>query len=181
MEEILLRRLKQITAYAREHETEFIELVTKQNEKELACLIRDSNKELAQAKDRIRKLDTIMQCLYEDNIEGKISDERFSRMSATYEAEQKGLKTRVPELETAIAEARQERLNVDSFLDMVRRYTDITELTAEIIRSFVEKIEVKKPDKVPGSTTKKQTLVIWWNFIGAVDIPNKPAEQKETA
>ena len=64
---------------------------------------------------------------------------------------------RVSELETAIAEAREQRLNVDSFLGMVRRYTDITELTAEIIRSFVEKIEVKKPEKVPG-TDKKADL-----------------------
>lgn len=87
--------------------------------------------------------------------------------------------TRVSELEAAIAEAREQRLNVDFFLGMVRRYTDITELTAEIIRSFVEKIEVKKPEKVPGTRTKKQTLVIWWNFIGVVDIPQQ--EQKETA
>ena len=181
VEEILLRSLKQITAYARAHETEFVELVTKQNEKELARLIRDSNRELVQAQDRIRKLDTIMQRLYEDNIEGKISDERFARMSATYEAEQKVLEARTAELETAIAEARQERLNVDSFLGMVRRYTDITELTAEIIRSFVEKIEVKKPEKVSGTQTKKQTLVIWWNFIGVVDIPEEPEEQRETA
>ena len=87
---------------------------------------------------------------------------------------------RVSELEAAIAEAREQRLNVDdSFLGMVRRYTGITELTAEIIRSFVEKIEVKKPEKVPGTRTKKQTLVIWWSFIGVVDIPQQ--EQKETA
>lgn len=61
-------------------------------------------------------------------------------MSATYETEQKQLEARVSELEAAVAEAREQRLNVDSFLGMVRRYTDITELTAEIIRSFVEKI-----------------------------------------
>ncbi len=83
------------------------------------------------------------------------------------------------ELEAAIAEAREQHLNVDSFLGMVRRYTGITELTAEIIRSFVENIEVKKPEKVPGTRAKKQTLVIWWNFIGVVDIPQQ--EQKETA
>lgn len=179
VEEILLRQLKSITAYARSHETEFVELVTKQNEKELNRLMRSSSKELVQAKERIKKLDSIMQRLYEDNLDGKISDDRFFRMSATYETEQKQLEARVSELEAAIAEAREQRLNVDSFLGMVRRYTDITELTAEIIRSFVEKIEVKKPEKVPGTRTKKQTLVIWCNFIGVVDIPQQ--EQKETA
>ena len=177
--EILLRHLKSITAYARSHETEFVELVTKQNEIELNRLMRNSNKKLVQAKERIKKLDSIMQRLYEDNLDGKISDDRFSRMPATYETEQKQLEARVAELEAAIAEAREQRLNVDSFLGMVRRYTDITELTAEIIRSFVEKIEVKKPEKIPGTRTKKQTLVIWWSFIGVVDIPQQ--EQKETA
>ena len=181
VEEILLSELKRITAYARAHESEFVELVTKQNEKELARLMRDSNRELAQAKERIGKLDTIVQRLYEDNVEGKISDERFTRMSAAYEAEQKQLEARVSELETAIAEAREQRLNVDSFLGMVRKYTDVTELTAEIIRSFVEKIVVKKPEKIPGTRTKKQTLVIWWNFIGVVDIPNDSPLQRETA
>lgn len=181
VEEILLRELKRMTAYARAHESEFVELVTKQNEKELARLMRDSNRELAQAKERIGKLDTIVQRLYEDNIDGKISDERFTRMSATYEAEQKQLEARVYELETAIAEAHEQRLNVDSFLGMVRKYTDVTELTAEIIRSFVEKIVVKKPEKIPGTRTKKQTLVIWWNFIGVVDVPKDSSEQRETA
>ena len=181
VEEILLRELKRITAYARSHEDEFVALVTRQNEKELSRLMRDSNRELAQAKERIGRLDGIMQHLYEDNLDGKISDERFARMSATYEAEQKQLEARVAELESAIAAAREQRLNVDSFLGMVRRFTDITELSAEIIRSFVEKIEVQKPEKVPGTRTKKQTLVIWWNFIGAVDIPEEKAENRKTA
>ena len=65
---------------------------------------------------------------------------------------------------------------------MVRKYSEITELSAEIIRSFVEKIEVQQPEKVPGTRTKKQTVVIWWNFIGAVDIPDDiPEKQKKTA
>ena len=149
MEEILLRQLKSITAYARSHETEFVELVTKQNEKELNRLMRNSNKELVQAKERIKKLDSIMQRLYEDNISGKLSDERF----------QKDIENRERVRDNGSP-------TVDAGL-------------AEIIRSFVEKIEVKKPEKIPGTRTKKQTLVIWWNFIGVVDISQQ--EQKEKA
>jgi len=173
VEEILLRELRLITAYAREHEDDFIQLVTRQNEKELNRQLRNSNRELAQAEARIGKLDVIMQRLYEDNVEGKISDERYARMAASYEAEQKQLEGRKAELEAFITTAKEERLNVDSFLGMVRKYTDITELSAEIIRSFVEKIEVLKPEKVPGTRTKKQTIVIYWNFIGAVEIPDE--------
>ena len=172
VEEILLRELRRITAYAREHEDDFVQLVTRQSEKELNRQLRDSNRELAQAEARIQKLDVIMQRLYEDNVDGKISDERFSRMAKTYEDEQRQLESRKVELDAFIAIAKEQRLNVDSFLDMVRKYTDITDLTAEIIRSFVEKIEVMKPEKVPGTRTKKQTIVIHWNFIGAVEIPD---------
>ena len=65
---------------------------------------------------------------------------------------------------------------------MVRKYSEIKELSAEIIRSFVEKIEVQQPEKVPGTRTKRQIIVIWWNFIGAVDIPDVlPEQQKKTA
>lgn len=113
----------------------------------------------------------LIQRLYEDNVDGKISDDRFSRMGKTYEDEQKQLESRNEELTTFIESSKEQWLNVDSFLDMVRRYTDITELSAEIIRSFVKKIEVMKPEKVPGTRTKKQTIVIHWNFIGAVALP----------
>ena len=160
VEKILLRELRRITAYAHEHEDDFVQLVTRQSEKELNRQLRDSNRELAQAEARIQKLDVIMQRLYEDNVDGKISDERFARMAKTYEDEQRQLESRKVELDAFIV------------LDMVRKYTDITELTAEIIRTFVEKIEVMKPEKVPGTRTKKQTIVIHWNFIGAVEIPD---------
>ena len=178
VEEILLRELKRITAYAREHEDDFIRLVTKQSETELNRQLRSSNRELAQAEERIGKLDGLIQRLYEDNVEGKISDERFAKLSASYEAEQNALEGRVKELRQFIDNAKEDQLNVDSFIGMVRKYTDITELTAEIIRSFVERIEVLKPEKVPGTRTKKQTIVIYWNFIGAVEIPEK---QEKTA
>ena len=130
------------------------------------------------AEARIGKMDVIMQRLYEDNVEGKISDERYARMSASYETEQKQLESRKAELVEFIDSAKEQRLNTDSFLDMVRKYMDITELSAEIIRSFVEKIEVLQPEKVPGTRTKKQTIVIYWNFIGAVEIPD---EHEKTA
>ena len=172
VEEILLRELKRITAYAREHEDDFIRLVTKQSETELNRQLRSSNRELAQAEERIGKLDSLIQRLYEDNVEGKISDERFAKLSASYEAEQNALESRVKELRQFINAAKEDQLNVDSFIGMVRKYTDITELTAEIIRSFVERIEVLKPEKIPGTRTKKQTIVIYWNFIGAVEIPD---------
>ena len=173
VEEILLRDIRKITAYAREHEDEFVELITKQSEKELNQQLRNSHKELEQATARITKLDTIIQRLYEDNIDGKISDERFMKMTENYEVEQKELLMRKNELNSFIDQAKEQSLNVDSFLKVVRKYTDITEITGEIIRSFVERIDVYKPEKAPRTRTKKQTICIHWNFIGAVDIPTE--------
>lgn len=173
VEEILLREIRKITAYAREQEDEFVELVTKQSEKELNQQLRSSHKEPEQATTIITKLDTVIQRLYEDNIDGKISDEQFMKMTENYEAEQKELLKRKNELKSFIDQEKEQSLNVDSFLRVVRKYTDITEITGEIIRSFVERIDVYKPEKVPGTRTKKQTICIHWNFIDAVDIPTE--------
>lgn len=99
--------------------------MTKQGEKDLNRQLHDSHKELEQAKSRIVKLDTIVQRLYENNIDGKIPDERFTRMSATYDAEQKNLEQRKFELQEFINKSKEQTLNVDSFLKVVRKYTDI--------------------------------------------------------
>lgn len=95
------------------------------------------------------------------------------KMTETYEAEQKELLKRKNKLKSFIDQAKEQSLNVDSFLKVVRKYTDITEITGEIIRSFVERIDVYKPEKVPRTRTKKQTICIRWNFIGAIDIPTE--------
>ena len=173
VEQILLTEINRMLAFVRERESEFVELLTKKNEKELNRQLRDSTRELEQAMQRITKLDSIIQRLYEDNLDGKISDERFARMTATYEQEQKDLEARVATLREIISKAKHQRLNIDSFLAQVRKYTEVKELDAEIIRTLVERIDVFTPEKVPGSRTKKQTVLIHWNFIGAVNLPQK--------
>lgn len=87
--------------------------------------------------------------------------------------ERDGRMTKVPYQTSGLrADSTNKATFTDFFLGMVRKYTDITELSAEIIRSFVERIEVLQPEKVPGTRTKKHTIVIYWNFIGAIEIPD---------
>ena len=155
-----------------------MELLTKKNERDLNRQFRECSRELEQATQRITKLDSIIQRLYEDNLDGKISDERFAKMTATYEQEQKDLQERVIVLRETISQTKSQRLNIDSFLAQVKRYTEIKELNAEIIRALVERIDVFTPEKVPSTRTKKQTILIHWNFIGAVALPR---EQKKSA
>lgn len=178
VEQILLTEINRMLFFVRERESEFVELLTKKNERDLNRHLRDSTRELEQAVQRISKLDGIIQRLYEDNLDGKISDERFAKMTATYEQEQKDLQARVTLLREAIAKAKVQRLNIDSFLAQVKKYTEVKELDAEIIRSLVERIDVFKPEKVPGTRAKKQTILIYWNFIGAVELPDM---QKKSA
>ncbi|WP_418239049.1 DUF4368 domain-containing protein [Dialister hominis] len=175
VEEILLAQLKEITAYAREHEDEFIEMVTKSSAKIKEKEIRDSLKECEQSKARVSKLDTLIEKLYEDNVEGKISDERFMKMTTSYEAEQKQLEERVVELQKNILQIQERSANIDAFLNKVHQYTDIQELDAEIIRTFISRINVYAAEKVEGK--RRQRIQIIYNCIGEF----QPPKHKKTA
>ena len=170
IEQLLLEDLQRVTAYARNHEDEFLRLVTRNSEKALDRELRDCRKEYEQAKARIAKLDTLIQRIYEDNVEGKISDDRFAKLSGNYEPEQAQLQSRVEELQRFLDDAKEKSLNADHFLALVRKYTDIRELDAEIIREFVERINVFQAEKVDGH--RQQRIQIIYNCIGAVDLPD---------
>ena len=150
IEELLIDSIRQITAFARDREDDFIELVSAKSKTATERSLRDSKRELDRADKRILKLDSIIQRLYEDNIEGKISDERFKKMTDSYEAEQKGLESRIAELKVYISAEKDNTQNTAQFLKLVRKHTDIHELTAEIIREFVEKIYVHNKEIVNG-------------------------------
>lgn len=171
IEQLLLQDLQLVTDYVRENEKDFLQLVTNNSEKALDKELKDSHKEFEQAKARMAKLDTIIQRLYEDNVEGKISDERFMKMTSNYETEQKQLLERVAQLQQFLDSSKEKSLNAEYFLSLVRKYTSIETLDAEIIREFVEKIIVFKAEKVDGR--RVQRIQIIYNCIGAIDIPNK--------
>lgn len=177
IETLLLDGIRSITAFAREHETEFVELVTKKCRADVDKTLRDSKRELEQAQARIKKLDEIIQRLYEDNLEGKVSDERFSKMTANYESEQKTLESRTQELKVIINSEKENSLNADRFLKLVRKHTDIKELTAEILREFVEKVYVYQSERINGK--KLQRIKIIYNCIGDFQAP--PTEHEKTA
>ena len=177
IEALLLDGIRSITAFAREHETEFVELVAKKCRADVDKTLRDSKRELEQAQARIKKLDEIIQRLYEDNLEGKVSDERFSKMTANYETEQQTLESRVVELIGIMNTEKENSLNADRFLKLVRKHTGIKELTAEILREFVEKVYVYQSERINGK--KLQRIKIIYNCIG--DFQTPPTEHEKTA
>lgn len=148
-----------MTAYVREHEDEFVEMVTNISRAETKKALQDEKRELEQAEARVYKLDTIIQQLYEDNVEGKISDERFAKMSESHESEQKSLERRIAELRCSIAAQKESSMNVNSFVSLVRKHTNTQELSAEVIREFVERVEVFQPVRVGGRKVQRLRIV----------------------
>ena len=178
IEQLLLDGIRGITEFARKHESEFVAMVMKQSRSESEKGLRECKRELELSEARVHKLDGIIQKLYEDNLEGKISDDRFAKMSANYEAEQKALEARIAELKATITADKQNALNIEYFLRLVRKYTCIEELTAEIIREFVTKIYVHKPETIDGR--KVQRIRIVYNCIGEFAAPCN-IDQRKTA
>ena len=178
IEKYLLAGIREITEYVRVHKDEFVEMITRKSRADVERSLRDGKRELEQSQSRIHKLDDIIRRLYEDNIEGKVSDERFAKMTESYEAEQKTLESRVAQLREQIAAQQESSVNVDRFLALVRRYTDIRELTPEIIREFVERIEVYQAERVCGKKVQRMRIV--WNCIGEF-MPPQPKKNEESA
>ncbi|MEY8387686.1 DUF4368 domain-containing protein [Oscillospiraceae bacterium 38-13] len=136
-----------------------------------------AKRQLEQHTRRISEIDTIIQRLYEDNLNGKLTDARFSKMTATYEEEQKKLEASVTELQETIETYEQQTLNVKSFLKLVRSYTEPERLTPEILRMFVEKIVIHEPMKE--DSRRIQQVDIFYNFVGQLDMSIKKATTKK--
>ena len=171
IEKALLYMIQQVTAFARDYEDEFVELVAKNKNKELERRIRESKKELEQSMNRVSKIDLLIQRLYEDNVEGKISDEQFIKMTSAYENEQQTLNVRITELNKIIKNEQEKITNTSNFLNLVKCYTNITKLDAEIIRTFIEKVYIYNVDTI--GTKKIKKIKIVFNFIGEIDLPTK--------
>ena len=174
LEEIVLRNLREAIQYVSQHEDDFIQQAADQS-------LREQNKELAQKKDdlsrsqkRIAELDVIIKRLYEDNISGKLSDERFIKLSHDYELEQMNLTNIVETLRQEIRKQEQQKVNVKQFIAVVRKYTDMQQLTASVLREFIDHIEVSQTDK----QTKTREIKIVYNFIGAFDFEHAMTKTK---
>ena len=174
LEEIVLRNLREAIQYVSQHEDDFIQQAADQS-------LREQNKELAQKKDdlsrsqkRIAELDVIIKRLYEDNISGKLSDERFIKLSHDYELEQMNLTNIVETLRQEIRKQEQQKVNVKQFIAVVRKYTDMQQLTASVLREFIDHIEVSQTDK----QTKTRKIKIVYNFIGAFDFEQAMTKTK---
>ncbi len=163
----MLQNLQRIVAYAQEDEGEFVRRVMENKLAIQRTEQEQSKRKLEKQRRRITELDMIIQRLYEDNVTGKLTDERFAKLSATYEAEQAELKKSVESLSVIVEAAEVQAVNVKSFLKIVKKYTEPTELTPQLLHEFVEKIVVHEADKSSGH--RVQRIDVHYNFIGEID------------
>ena len=170
----VLSNLRKVTSYAAKHEARFMKLLIEQNEDGDRRRNAAKKKELEAAEKRIAELSAIFKRLYEDSVTGRISDERFTELSADYEAEQKELKERAARLREELSKAQEATANAEKFMNVVRRHTTIEELTPTLLREFVEKIVVHESVALDGKRRgklRRQEIEIYYSFVGKVDLP----------
>ena len=171
----VLSNLRKVTSYAAKHEARFMKLLIEQNEDGDRRRNAAKKKELEAAEKRIAELSAIFKRLYEDSVTGRISDERFTELSADYEAEQKELKERAARLREELSKAQEATANAEKFMNVVRRHTTIEELTPTLLREFVEKIVVHESVALDGKRwgkLRRQEIEIYYSFVGKVELPD---------
>ena len=163
----VLRRIFDVTAMFFDDIQSFQKIAHRQRFAEAEKAVKRQRKELEQARKRIAELDRIFKRIYEDDINGTISHERFLKLSAEYEAEQRKLTEFVKAEQAAVDTYEQDRTDFDSFAAVIRKYVGIRELTPAIVNELVKKIIVHAPDKSSGH--RRQKIEIVWNFIGELE------------
>ena len=176
LDEVVLEDLRRVTAMAREHPEKFAAYIGSKQSAELQREIRRQEKELAAMRKRKMELDTIFKKLYEDSVLGRITTEQFQMLSGSYTEEQSCITAGIPQKESEIQCLRETVSGTDSFLDKAKRYTDITELTPELLRLFIEKIVVHEKE-VKWSKHAPQTVEIYYNGIGYVGSGQQDVEE----
>ena len=173
--EIILRDLRQAISYVTRYEDEFIREVTEMS-------LTERNREFAKIKDelfktegRITELDMIIKRTHEDNISGKLTDERFMKLLGGYEREQDELRTAADSLQNDINECGKKNMNAKCFISAAKKYTDLQELDATVLRELIEKVLIGEKDKV----TKTQEVHIHYNFIGTFDFQQAANQHTE--
>ena len=175
LDEIVLEDLRRVTSAAREHPEKFAAYIGSKQSAELQREIRRQEKELAAMRKRKAELDAIFKKLYEDSVLSRITTEQFQMLSSSYTEEQNQIAAGIPQKEADIQRLRETVSGTDGFLDKAKRYMDITELTPELLRLFIEKIVVHEKE-VKWSKHAPQTVEIYYNGIGFIDKQHQDME-----
>ena len=168
LEQVVLGEIRRLTKFASQFEDEFVKAVIGHSQQAEATDRKLKEKELKALQARDEELDGLFERIYEDNVSGKLSDDRFTRMSRRYEEEQKELAEKIKALRAEIDKQNSQSMTTDMFISLVRKYTRARKLTPRMLNELIEKIEVFNAEKVDG--VWEQRLRIHYNCVGAIEI-----------
>ncbi len=169
LETIVKEDLQKVCEYVFLHEKEFTDEYLSGSKRETVKFQAKTKAELKRLSERQEEIGRVIRKLYEDNVNGRITDERFDFLAKSYEDEGNDLKTKIQELKNALASSVQDEEKLSKFLKVVKSYTEIEELTPEILNSFIEKIYIGETEKYDGR--KMQEVEIIYKFVGAINLP----------
>ena len=173
LEQVVLGEIRRLTKYAGLYEDDFLKEVIGHSRQAEETERRLKEKELKALLARDDELDGLFERIYEDNVSGKLSDDRFAKMSRRYEEEQKELSEKIKKLRSEIEKQSSRATSTDMFVSIVRKYTRARKLTPRMLNELIEKIEVFNAEKIDGEWV--QRLRIHYNCVGEMNIPNEPA------
>ena len=170
LEQVVLCEIRRLTKFASQFEDEFVKAVIGHSQQAEATDRKLKEKELKALQARDEELDGLFERIYEDNVSGKLSDDRFARMSRRYEEEQKELAEKIKALRAEIDKQSSQSMTTDMFISLVRKYTRARKLTPRMLNELIEKIEVFNAEKIDG--VWEQRLRIHYNCVGVIEIPD---------
>ena len=169
LEEVVLGEIRRLTKFASLYEDEFVKAVIGHSQQAEQTDRKLKEKELQTLLARDEELDGLFERIYEDNVSGKLSDDRFAKMSRRYEDEQKELSEKIKKLRSEIEKQSSRSMTTDMFIGLVRKYTRARKLTPRMLNELIEKIEVFNAEKIDG--VWEQRLRIHYNCVGTIEIP----------
>lgn len=172
LKELVLSDIQRVLSYVKSHEQQFIIEATEYGDIKASRALREKRDELDKAKSRMGELDRLFRKLYEDNALGRLSDQQFTFMVSGYDDEKAALVEKIRELEKDLSTVTERRDDVSRFVQIVRKYTDVQELTYEIVHEFIDRILIYELDK----DTNTRKIEIYYSFVGQVDSGETPTE-----
>ena len=177
LEQGVLAHLKYVIGTVASYENQFRKVLGAKQKAEVKKELSAKKKLLSKSESRIKELDLLFQCIYEDNVSGKISDERFEMLSANYENEQAELKQIIEKLSAEISETEEQSDNVERFISKVHKYFDLQKLTPSVLNDLVKRVYVHAPQKIDGKRTQEIDIV--YDLVGI--LPQSLFNNEETA
>ena len=171
LREMMLELVKRVALFIQQYEAVFLYMYAKKHNITKETNVRNMKAAIEKDKRRISEIDTMIERLYEDNVLGKIPDDRFSKMMGKYEAEQKALIESVAKAEHSLQTFEQDKVDLRIFLETIRKCTDIDELTPEIINRLIRRIEVHNSEKINGRKCVK--IDVYFTAVGLIDLPDE--------